>query len=75
VYLEDEAESDPEVKVAIEESIVIIKTEQREDGLIDGFEGYESASTGLAVWALSAAGEDASFVTGQVLCVDGGMVI
>jgi len=43
----------------IEDGIEILKGEQREDGLIDGFEGYESASTGLAICALSAMGIDA----------------
>lgn len=46
----------------IDETIDIIKSEQREDGLIDGFEGYEPASTGLALCAFSAAGIDPSLV-------------
>ena len=51
-----------DIREIIEESVLILKDEQREDGLIDGFEGYESASTGLAVWALSTVGENASTV-------------
>ncbi len=46
----------------IYETIDIIKSEQREDGLIDGFEGYEPASTGLALCAFSAAGIDSTLV-------------
>lgn len=46
----------------IEDAIEILKGEQREDGLIDGYESYEAASTGLALCALSASGIDASEV-------------
>lgn len=46
----DENES---VKEVVDETVEILKKEQREDGLIDGFEGYEGASTGLAICALS----------------------
>ena len=41
------------VKEIVDETVEILKKEQREDGLIDGFEGYEGASTGLAICALS----------------------
>ena len=51
-----------DASAVIEEGIEILKGEQREDGLIDGFEGYESASTGLAICALSAMGIDADSV-------------
>ncbi len=51
-----------EVSAVLSETIEILKEEQREDGLIDGFEGYEPASTGLAICALSAAGIDADTV-------------
>ena len=47
---------DPDIKTIIDESIVIVKSQQREDGLINGFAGYESASTALAVCALSTLG-------------------
>ncbi len=36
------------------EGVEVLCGELREDGLIDGFEGYEAASTGLAICALSA---------------------
>lgn len=53
-------EENAEVDALVSESIEIVTGEQREDGLIDGFEGYEPASTGLAICGLSAAGMDAS---------------
>lgn len=46
----------------IRTSVEILKQEQRDDGLIDGFPGYESASTGLAICALSSLGIDSSEV-------------
>ncbi len=46
----------------IRETVQILKQEQRDDGLIDGFEGYESASTGLSICALSSLGIDSSEV-------------
>ena len=52
-----------DVATAVSEAIVNLKAEQREDGLINGFEGYEPASTGLAICALSAMGEDTQTVT------------
>lgn len=52
-----------DIKALLDETIQILKAEQRADGLIDGFEGYESASTGLAICALSALGEDAKEIT------------
>ena len=51
------------VDEAVDKAIDILKEEQRADGLIDGYEGYESASTGLAICALSALGENAKEVT------------
>ncbi len=69
-YCEDNAEID----AAVAETIEILQAEQREDGLIDGFEGYESASTGLAICGLSAAGVDASEVinvNGEKSLLDG----
>ncbi len=56
-------DTDDGIKAVIDEAIDILKAEQRTDGLIDGFEGYESASTGLAICALSALGIDAESVT------------
>ncbi len=56
----------------IEDAIEILKGEQREDGLIDGYESYEAASTGLALCALSASGIDASVVkNGENSLIDG----
>lgn len=61
-----------EVKTVIDETVEILKFEQREDGLIDGFEGYESASTGLAICALSAVGIDSETVKkGEKSLLDG----
>lgn len=51
-----------DVKTAVDEAVVILKREQRADGLIDGYEGYEPASTGLAICAFSALGENAKEV-------------
>ena len=51
-------ETNEEIKSLCDETVEILKSEQREDGLIDGFEGYESASTGLAICALSSLGID-----------------
>ena len=55
-------ETDSEIKSLCNETIEILKQEQRDDGLIDGFEGYESASTGLSICALSSLGIDSSEV-------------
>lgn len=52
-----------DVATAVNEAMANLKAEQREDGLINGFEGYEPASTGLAICAISAMGEDAKRVT------------
>ena len=49
-----------DVKTTIDEAVEILKSNQRADGLIDGFEGYESASTGLAIFGLSALGIDSA---------------
>ncbi len=51
-----------EVESVVDESISILLAKQREDGVIDGFEGYEPASTGLAICALSAIGYDAQML-------------
>lgn len=51
------------VRTAVNEAVVILKREQRADGLIDGYEGYEPASTGLAICALSALGQNAKEIT------------
>ncbi len=65
-------ENSENVKNTVEESIEILKSEQREDGLIDGFEGYEPASTGLAICAFSSVGVDAaSVVMGEKSLIDG----
>lgn len=55
-------DSNQEVKATIDETLEIIKFQQRPDGLIDGPEGYESASTALAICAFSALGIDAEDV-------------
>lgn len=65
-------EEKEEVDALVSESIEIVTGEQREDGLIDGFEGYEPASTGLAICGLSAAGMDASEIkNGENSLLDG----
>lgn len=56
------AETNDEIKNILDETVEILKSKQREDGLIDGFEGYEPASTGLAICALSAVGIDSDTV-------------
>ena len=55
-------DTNEQVKTIIDETVEVLKSEQREDGLIDGFEGYESASTGLAICGLSAVGIDSQTV-------------
>jgi len=55
-------EENQEIEALCNETVEILKSEQRQDGLIDGFEGYESASTGLAICALSALGIDSAAV-------------
>ena len=65
-------EENTEVGTAVEETVEILQAEQREDGLINGFEGYEPASTGLAICGLSAIGIDASeVVSGENSLIDG----
>lgn len=65
-------EENAEVDALVSESIEIVTGEQREDGLIDGFEGYEPASTGLAICGLSAVGIDASEIkNGENSLIDG----
>lgn len=60
------------VKTVVDEAVNIVATEQRADGLIDGFEGYESASTGLAICAFSAMKMDASTIkNGENSLIDG----
>ncbi|MBQ4518288.1 MAG: S-layer homology domain-containing protein [Clostridia bacterium] len=60
------------VKAVVDEATEIVKAEQRSDGLIDGFEGYESASTGLAICAFSAMKMDASTIAnGGKSLIDG----
>jgi len=61
-----------EIKDIIDETVEILKSEQREDGLIDGYEGYESASTGLAICALSSIGIDSNQTkNGENSLIDG----
>ncbi len=50
-------------KDAIDEAVTVLLGEQREDGLIDGLPGYESASTALAICALSALDYDVTEIT------------
>ncbi len=65
-------ETNTDVKNAVDETILILKGEQREDGLIDGFEGYEAASTGLAICALATLGVDVQTVkNGEKSLIDG----
>ncbi|MBE7030444.1 MAG: S-layer homology domain-containing protein [Ruminococcaceae bacterium] len=60
------------VKACVDEAMVILQAEQREDGLIDGFLGYEGASTGLAICAFSAMGVDAAqILNGEKSLIDG----
>ncbi len=60
------------VKTCLDRGMKLLKEEQREDGLIDGFEGYESASTGLAICAFSAMGINAeAVVNGENSLIDG----
>ena len=61
-----------DMNAVLEETVEILRGEQREDGLIDGFPGYESASTGLAICGLSAVGVDASeVINGENSLIDG----
>lgn len=63
---------DDVVALAVDEALEVLRSEQREDGLIDGFPGYEAASTGLALCSLSAMGIDAStIINGENNLVDG----
>lgn len=67
-YYNDNAE----IKTAVDEAVEILKTEQREDGLIDGFAGYEAASTALAIWGLSNLGIDSTqIIKGEKSLIDG----
>lgn len=63
-----------DVKSAIDESVDILKSNQRQDGLIDGFEGYESASTGLAICGLSALGINSENVKNPDLSLIDGLL-
>ncbi len=63
-----------DVKNAIDEAVLTLYSEQRSDGLIDGFEGYESASTGLAVCALSCLGIDSASVSSDGLSLIDGII-
>ncbi len=66
------AEESEEITAVLAESLDILKQEQREDGLMDGFEGYEPASTGLAMCSVSALGENAADIkTEGASLVDG----
>lgn len=47
-----------EIKELCNEAVEVLKAEQREDGLIDGYPGFEPASTALAICALSSLGID-----------------
>ncbi len=61
-----------DVKAAIEDAIEIIKINQRDDGLISGPEDFEAASTGLAICAFSALGEDVMDIAkGEFNLIDG----
>ncbi len=65
--------TDDAVRTAVDEAVSFLRAAQREtDGLIDGFPGYEDASTGLAICGLSALGIDAAAVTaGGKSLIDG----
>lgn len=51
-----------EIITAVNDAVDIVKSQQRKDGLIDGYRGYEPASTGLAICALSAMEIDSDMV-------------
>ncbi|MBQ6998403.1 MAG: S-layer homology domain-containing protein [Clostridia bacterium] len=60
------------IKNAIDEAVDILKDQQREDGLINGPEGYEAASTALAICAFSALGIDSEEIkNGEKSLIDG----
>ncbi len=64
--------SNENVKIVLDTSIEILKSKQRADGLIDGFEGYESASTGLSICALSSLGINSDDIkNGEFSLIDG----
>lgn len=70
--LEPFCDENDNVAIVVDQAILNLKAEQREDGLINGYEGYEPASTGLAICALSALGSDSRTVTnGGENLVDG----
>ncbi len=64
--------TDENVKNAVDEAVEILKGQQREDGLINGPEGYEPASTALAICAFSALGIDSEEIkNGENSLIDG----
>jgi|GEM_PF-1788098 len=63
-----------DIKAVIDEAVIILKSNQRVDGLIDGYEGYESASTGLAICGLSALGIDSADVKNAEMSLIDGLV-
>jgi len=64
--------TDENVKNAVDEAVEILKSQQREDGLINGPEGYEPASTALAMCAFSALGIDSVEIkNGEKSLIDG----
>ncbi len=64
--------TDENVKNAVDGAVDILKGQQREDGLINGPEGYEAASTALAICAFSAFGIDSEEIkNGEKSLIDG----
>lgn len=60
------------VIAALSDALEVLRAEQREDGLIDGFPDYEAASTGLALCSFSAMGIDSYTVSnGENNLIDG----
>ena len=55
-------DNNADVKSKVDESVEILKGEQRDDGMIDAWPGSEGASTGLAICGLSALGINADKV-------------
>ena len=65
-------DNNDKLKTAVDDAVEILKGEQREDGLIDGYEGCEAASTALAIWGLSNLGIDsAQVIKGEKSLIDG----
>lgn len=65
-------EDNEDVSVVLNGALDVLRDEQREDGLIDGFPDYEAASTGLALCSFSAMGIDSyTIAKGEYNLIDG----